>query len=49
LKARRSIGTPVGARGTLGNGSWGYIVGSYDKDAGPNNERLYLNGTRVGR
>jgi hypothetical protein len=21
-------------RGTLGNGSWGYIVGTYDKDAG---------------
>ena len=20
--------------GTLGNGTWGYIVGSYDKDAG---------------
>jgi hypothetical protein len=33
--------------GTLGNGSWGYIVGSYDKDAGANNQRLYLNGTRV--
>jgi len=24
--------------GTLGNGSWGYIVGTYDKDAGPNNQ-----------
>jgi Concanavalin A-like lectin/glucanases superfamily/Domain of unknown function (DUF2341) len=33
--------------GTLGNGSWGYIVGTYDKDAGSNNQRLYLNGTRV--
>ena len=33
--------------GTLGNGAWGYIVGTYDKDAGPNNQRLYLNGTRV--
>ena len=33
--------------GTLGNGSWGYIVGTYDKDAGTNNQRLYLNGTRV--
>ena len=33
--------------GTLGNGSWGYIVGTYDKDAGANNQRLYLNGTRV--
>ena len=31
----------------LGNGSWGYIVGTYDKDAGPDNQRLYLNGTRV--
>jgi hypothetical protein len=27
--------------------SWGYIVGTYDKDAGPNNQRLYLNGARV--
>jgi Concanavalin A-like lectin/glucanases superfamily len=33
--------------GTLGNGSWGYIVGTYDNDAGPNNQRLYLNGARV--
>jgi Concanavalin A-like lectin/glucanases superfamily len=33
--------------GTLGNGAWGYIVGTYDKDAGPNNQRLYLNGSRV--
>jgi hypothetical protein len=33
--------------GTLGNGSWGYIVGTYDKDAGPNNQRLNLNGARV--
>jgi len=33
--------------GTLGNGSWGYIVGTYDKDAGPDNQRLYLNGARV--
>jgi hypothetical protein len=33
--------------GTLGNGAWGYIVGTYDKDAGPNNQRLYLNGARV--
>jgi hypothetical protein len=33
--------------GTPGNGSWGYIVGSYGKDAGPKNQRLYLNGTRV--
>jgi Concanavalin A-like lectin/glucanases superfamily len=32
--------------GTLGNGAWGYIV-TYDKDAGPNNQRLYLNGTPV--
>jgi hypothetical protein len=32
--------------GTLGNGRWGYIVGIYDKDAGPNNQRLYLNGAR---
>ena len=33
--------------GTLGNGAWGYIFGTYDKDAGTNNQRLYLNGTRV--
>jgi hypothetical protein len=33
--------------GTLGNGVWGYIVGTYDKDAGANNQRLYLNGARV--
>jgi Concanavalin A-like lectin/glucanases superfamily len=31
----------------LGNGSWGYIVGSYDKDGGANNQRLYPNGTRA--
>jgi len=31
----------------LGNGSWGYLVGTYDKDAGPCNQRLYLNGARV--
>jgi hypothetical protein len=23
--------------GILGNGTWGYIVGTYDKDAGPGN------------
>lgn len=33
--------------GTLGNGAWGHVVGTYDKDAGPNNQRFYLNGTRV--
>jgi hypothetical protein len=33
--------------GALGNGAWGYIVGTYDKDAGPDNQRLYLNGARV--
>jgi hypothetical protein len=33
--------------GTLGNGAWSYIVGTYDKDAGTNNQRLYLNGARV--
>jgi hypothetical protein len=32
--------------GALGNGAWGYIVGTYDKDAGPDNQRLYLNGSR---
>lgn len=31
--------------GTLGNGTWGY--GTYDKDAGSNNQRLYLNGSRL--
>jgi hypothetical protein len=30
-----------------GIGSWGYIVGTCDKDAGPNDQRLYLNGARV--
>jgi hypothetical protein len=25
----------------------GYIGGTYDKDAGPDNQRLYLNGVRV--
>ena len=33
--------------GTLGNGVWSYVVGIYDKDAGPGNQRLYLNGARV--
>ena len=33
--------------GAFGNGSWGYIVGTYDKDAGTDNQRLYLNGARV--
>jgi hypothetical protein len=31
----------------LGNGTWGYMVGPYDKDAGPDSQRLYLNGARV--
>jgi hypothetical protein len=25
------------------------IVGTYDKEAGPNNQRLYLNGARVAK
>jgi MSHA biogenesis protein MshQ len=33
--------------GARGNGAWGYIVCTYDKDAGPDNQRLYLNGSRV--
>jgi Concanavalin A-like lectin/glucanases superfamily len=33
--------------GTLGNGSWGYIVGTSDKDVGANNQLLCLNGGRV--
>jgi hypothetical protein len=33
--------------GTLGNSAWGYIGGTYDKDAGANNQRFYLNGTRI--
>jgi len=33
--------------GAPGTGSWAYIVGTYDKDAGANNQRLYLNATRV--
>jgi hypothetical protein len=31
----------------LGNGNWGYNAGTYDKDAGPKNQRLYLNSARV--
>jgi hypothetical protein len=27
----------------------GYIIGTYDKDAGPNNQCLYLSGARVAR
>jgi hypothetical protein len=30
-----------------GNGSWGYIVGSYDKETGPSSQRLHLNDIRV--
>jgi hypothetical protein len=33
--------------GTLGNGSQGYIAGSSDKEAVPNDQSLYLNGARV--
>ena len=33
--------------GTLGNETWGYVLGTCDKDAGPGNQRLYLNGSRV--
>jgi Concanavalin A-like lectin/glucanases superfamily len=33
--------------GAPGTGSWAYIVGTYDKDVGANNQRLYLNATRV--
>ena len=40
---------PHNIAGTLGNGSRGYIVGTYDKDAGRNNQRVYLNGTRLGQ
>ena len=28
--------------GTLRNGIWNYIVGTYDKDAGADNQRLHL-------
>jgi hypothetical protein len=46
--ARRALSTLVDVDpDPLGNGTWGYIVGTYDKDAGPDNQRLYLNGTRV--
>jgi hypothetical protein len=31
----------------LPDGPWTYIVGTYDKDAGTNNERLYLKGAGV--
>jgi hypothetical protein len=33
--------------GTLGNGSWGDIVGTYDKEAGPKTQRLYRHGARA--
>jgi hypothetical protein len=33
--------------GTSGKRGLGYIVGTCDKDAGPTNQRLYLNGARV--
>lgn len=32
---------------TLGSGAWRYIVGTYDRDAGTNNQRLDLNRIRV--
>jgi hypothetical protein len=35
------------AAGRLGNGAWGYSVGTYGEDAGPTSPHLYLNGTRV--
>jgi hypothetical protein len=53
LLHRRSIPKANGDRGqydiagTLGTGSWDYIAGTYDKNAGPDNQRLYLNGVRV--
>jgi Concanavalin A-like lectin/glucanases superfamily len=33
--------------GALGNGAWGYILRTYDRNVGPDNQRLYLNGIRV--
>ena len=48
MAARSSTGIACRThRRGIGRHAWGYIVGTYDKDAGPNNERLYLNGTRV--
>jgi hypothetical protein len=52
---RRLLLVPVRARhpaaarhrGHAWEQSPGYIVGTYDKDAGTNNQRLYLNGARV--
>jgi hypothetical protein len=35
------------SRAPLENGAWDDIVGTCDKDAGPNNQRLYLNSVRV--
>ena len=37
----------VRRRGHARERQLGLIVGTYDKDAGPNNQRLYLNGARV--
>jgi hypothetical protein len=51
-RQRRLLLVPLRApqhRGHARNGSRGYIVGTYDKDAGRNNQRVYLNGTRLGQ
>jgi hypothetical protein len=45
LRARHRLQHDIA--GALGNGSWGYVAGTYAKDAGPNNQRLYLYGARV--
>jgi hypothetical protein len=42
-KRRHPTGCSTTA-GILGTAATGYIVGSYDKNASPDNQRLYLNG-----
>jgi hypothetical protein len=45
VRARRPAA--VRHRGHARERALGYIVGTYDEDAGANNQRLYLTGTRV--
>ena len=42
-----ATGCSTTSRARWGTAAWGYIVGTYDKEAGTNNQRLYLNGARV--
>jgi hypothetical protein len=42
---KTAVHPPIGQHS--GDGACGYIVRTYDKELGPNNQRLYLNGARV--